>query len=33
MQTLQITAKETFRHHIEAFGKNDIDKLMKDYTE
>ena len=33
MQTLRITAEETFQHHIEAFGKNDIDELMKDYTE
>lgn len=33
MQTLQMTAKETFQHHLEAFGKNDIDELMNDYTE
>ncbi len=33
METLQITAKETFQHHLEAFGKNDIDELIKDYTE
>ena len=33
MQTLEMTAKETFQHHLEAFGKNDIDELMKDYIE
>ena len=33
MLTLQITAEETLQHHLEAFGKNDIDELMKDYTE
>ncbi|MGZ8524643.1 MAG: nuclear transport factor 2 family protein [Chitinophagaceae bacterium] len=28
-----MTVKETFQHHLEAFGKNDINELMKDYTE
>ena len=33
MQTLQITAESTLQHHLEAFGKNDIEELMNDYTE
>jgi ketosteroid isomerase-like protein len=33
MKALEMTTKETFRHHLEAFGKNDLDELMKDYTE
>ena len=28
-----MTAKETFQHHLQAFGNNDIEELMKDYTE
>ena len=33
MQTLQVTAKATLEHHLEAFGKNDIDEIMDDFTE
>lgn len=33
MQTLQVTAQTTVEHHLEAFGKNDIDEIMEDFTE
>ncbi len=33
MQTLPATAETTLQHHLEAFGNNDIDEIMKDYTE
>ncbi len=33
METLQVTAQETLEHHLEAFGKNDIEGIMEDYTE
>jgi SnoaL-like domain len=33
MQPSQITPESVFQHHIEALGKNDMDELMKDYTE
>jgi SnoaL-like domain len=33
MQTSQLTQENVFQHHLEALGKNDIDELMKDYTE
>jgi ketosteroid isomerase-like protein len=33
MQASQITAESVFQHHLEALGKNDLDELMKDYTE
>ena len=33
MQALQITAESVFQHHLEALGNNDLDELLKDYTE
>ena len=33
MQTSQITPTIVFEHHLEALRKNDLDELMKDYTE
>lgn len=33
MQTLQVTAQTTLQHHLESLGNNDIDELMKDFTE
>ena len=33
MQTSQTAQENVFQHHLEALGKNDIDELMKDYTE
>jgi hypothetical protein len=33
MQTPQLIPENVFQHHLEALGKNDIDELMKDYTE
>jgi hypothetical protein len=33
MQTTQITAESVFQHHLEALGKNDLNELLKDYTE
>jgi limonene-1,2-epoxide hydrolase len=33
MQTLQVTAQTTVEHHLEAFRNNDIDEIMKDFTE
>jgi hypothetical protein len=33
METEQITAESVFQHHLEALGNNDLDELMKDYTE
>lgn len=33
MQTLQKSSESVFQHHLEALGKNDLDELMKDYTE
>lgn len=33
METMEITAETTFQHHLEALGNNDLDELMKDYTE
>ena len=33
METLQATAQATLEHHLEAFGKNDIDEIMDDFTE
>jgi hypothetical protein len=33
MQTLQVTAQTTLMHHLEAFGKNDIEAIMDDFTE
>ena len=28
-----LTAESVFQHHLEALGKNDLDELMKDYSE
>jgi hypothetical protein len=33
MQTLQVTSETTLQHHLEALGNNDLDEVMKDYTE
>jgi len=33
METLQVTSQAILEHHLEAFGKNDIDGIMEDYTE
>jgi hypothetical protein len=33
METLQATAQTTLIHHLEAFGKNDIEAIMDDFTE
>ena len=33
MQTLQATAQTTLEHHLDAFGKNDIEAIMDDFTE
>ena len=33
MQTLPINSETVFLHHLEAFGNNDINELMSDYTE
>ena len=33
METQQVTAQATLEHHLETFGKNDIDGIMDDYTE
>lgn len=33
MQTLQLTAQATLQHHLEAFGKNDLEEIMSDFTE
>ena len=33
MQTLQVTAQATLEHHLDAFGKNDINEIMEDYIE
>ena len=33
MQTIQISPKNVVQHHLEALGKNDLEELMKDYTE
>ncbi|MEJ7685375.1 MAG: nuclear transport factor 2 family protein [Segetibacter sp.] len=33
MPASQITPESIFQHHLEALGKNDLDELMKDYTE
>ena len=33
MQTLQITSESVFQHHLEALGNNDLNELIKDYTE
>ncbi len=33
MQTSQITPTIVFEHHLEALRQNDLDELMKDYTE
>ena len=33
METLEITSKSVFQHHFAAFGNNDLNELMKDYTE
>ena len=33
MQTLQVTVQTTLEHHLEAFGKNDLDEIMEDFTE
>lgn len=33
MEAVQVTAQATLEHHLEAFGKNDIDGIMDDYTE
>lgn len=33
METTQITAESVLLHHLETLGNNDLDGLMKDYTE
>ena len=33
MDTVQTITERTIRHHIDAFNVNDIDELIKDYTE
>ncbi len=33
MQTLQITSESVFQHHLAALGNNDLNELLKDYTE
>lgn len=33
METTQITAESVFLHHLDSLGNNDLDDLMKDYTE
>ncbi|HEU4860875.1 MAG TPA: nuclear transport factor 2 family protein [Chitinophagaceae bacterium] len=33
MQTLQITSESVFQHHLAALGNNDLNELIKDYTE
>jgi len=33
MQTLPIDSEIVFQHHLEAFGNNDINELMSDYSE
>jgi hypothetical protein len=33
MQATQTTPKNVIQHHVEALGKNDLEELMKDYTE
>jgi ketosteroid isomerase-like protein len=33
METKQITAETVFQHHLGALGNNDLDELLKDYTD
>jgi hypothetical protein len=33
MQATQTTPQHIIQHHVEALGKNDLEELMKDYTE
>ncbi len=33
MITINMTAENVLQHHLEAFGNNDLDELMKDYSE
>jgi hypothetical protein len=33
METTQITAESVLLHHLETLANNDLDELMKDYTE
>ncbi|HLY71924.1 MAG TPA: nuclear transport factor 2 family protein [Puia sp.] len=33
MQTSLITPESVFQHHLDAFGNNDIEETMKDYTD
>ena len=33
MQTLEITSETVLQHHLAAFGNNDLNELIKDYTE
>jgi hypothetical protein len=33
MQTAQTSPKNIVQHHLDALGKNDMEELMKDYTE
>ena len=33
MQTLEITSETVLQHHLAALGNNDLNELMKDYTE
>ena len=33
MQTTQISPKNIIQHHLKALGENDLEELMKNYTE
>jgi hypothetical protein len=33
MQTLQMTSESVFQHHLKSLGNNDLNELIKDYTE
>ena len=33
MQTQEVTMEKIFEHHLQAFLKNDLQEIMKDYTE
>ncbi len=33
MQATQTSSQNVIQHHLEALGKNDLEELMKDYSE